>query len=119
VLFLVGEFRSRRKMRGFESEMLPMDMFILKLVFVTALIGGITWLLAGYQGLSWTVVVILIVISIYQFITTRTVLGRHIYAVGGNPEAAELSGINVKRITYVVFGSMGMLSALSGMLYAA
>ena len=119
VIFLVGEIRSRRKMRGFESEMLPMDMFILKLVIVTALIGGITWVLAGYQGLSWTVVVILIVITIYQFITTKTVLGRHIYAVGGNPEAAELSGINVKRITYVVFCSMGMLSALSGMLYAA
>jgi putative multiple sugar transport system permease protein len=96
-----------------------MDMFVLKLVFVTALIGGITWVLAGYQGLSWTVVVILIVISIYQFITTRTVLGRHIYAVGGNPEAAELSGINVKRITYVVFASMGMLAGLSGILYAS
>lgn len=119
VLFLVGEFRGRRKMRGFESEMLPVDMFILKLVLVTALIGGITWVLAGYQGLSWTVVVILIVISIYQFITTKTVLGRHIYAVGGNPEAAELSGINVKRITYVVFGSMGMLAGLSGILYAS
>jgi putative multiple sugar transport system permease protein len=119
VLFLVGEIRNRRKMRGFESEVLPMDMFVLKLVFVTALIGGITWVLAGYQGLSWTVVVILIVISIYQFITTRTVLGRHIYAVGGNPEAAELSGINVKRITYVVFASMGMLAGLSGILYAS
>ena len=119
VLFLAGEFRNRRKMRGFESEMLPMDMFILKLVFVTALIGGITWVLAGYQGLSWTVVVILIVISIYQFVTTKTVLGRHIYAVGGNPEAAELSGINVKRITYAVFGSMGMLAGLSGILFAS
>ena len=119
LLFLVGELRARRKMRGFESEMLPMDMFIFKLVFVTALIGGITWVLAGYQGLSWTVVVILVVTSIYQFITTKTVLGRHIYAVGGNPEAAELSGINVKRVTYAVFGSMGMLSGLSGVLFAS
>jgi len=119
LLFLAGEFRTRRKRRGFESEMLPMDMFILKLVFVTGLIGGITWVLAGYQGLSWTVVVILVVISIYQFITTKTVLGRHIYAVGGNPEAAELSGINVKRVTYAVFGSMGMLSGLSGVLFAS
>ena len=46
-------------------------------------------------------------------------LGRHIYAVGGNPEAAELSGINVKRITYLVFGSMGMLCGLSGILFAS
>jgi putative multiple sugar transport system permease protein len=75
--------------------------------------------LAGYNGLSWTVVVVLLVVGIYHFITTQTVLGRHIYAIGGNPEAAELSGINVKRLTYIVFGSMGMLSALSGILFAS
>ena len=46
-------------------------------------------------------------------------LGRHIYAIGGNPEAAELSGISVKKMIYVVFGSMGMLSALSGILFAS
>ena len=60
-----------------------MEMFIIKLVFTSALIGGITWLLAGYQGLSWTAVVVLVVAIIYHFITTQTVLGRHIYAVGG------------------------------------
>jgi putative multiple sugar transport system permease protein len=70
-------------------------------------------------GLSWTAVVVLIVVLIYDFIASQTVLGRHIYAVGGNPEAAELSGISVKRIIYVVFGSMGMLSALSGILFAS
>jgi putative multiple sugar transport system permease protein len=83
------------------------------------LIGGITYVLAGYNGLSWTAVIVLAVTLIYHFLTTRTFLGRHIYAVGGNPEAAELSGISVKKITYVVFGSMGMLSALSGILFAS
>ena len=63
--------------------------------------------------------IVLIVVGIYDFIASKTVLGRHIYAVGGNPEAAELSGINVKKITYVVFASMGMLSALAGILYAS
>jgi putative multiple sugar transport system permease protein len=58
-------------------------------------------------------------VLIYNFIASNTVLGRHIYAVGGNPEAAELSGISVKKIIYVVFGSMGMLSALSGILFAS
>jgi putative multiple sugar transport system permease protein len=47
------------------------------------------------------------------------VLGRHIYAIGGNPEAAQLSGINVKRLTEIVFASMGLLTALSGILYAS
>ena len=63
--------------------------------------------------------VVLVVVAVYHFVTTQTVLGRHIYAVGGNPEAAELSGIDVKKITYTVFGSMGMLSALSGILFAS
>ncbi len=119
VLFVINEFNSRRKKQAYDFEVLPMDMFILKLLFVSLLIGTITWVLAGYNGLSWTVVVVLIVVAIYQFVTTQTVLGRHIYAIGGNPEAAELSGIDVKKLTFVVFGSMGMLSALSGILFAS
>ncbi len=119
ILFASNEIITRRKMQNQKSEALSREMFILKLVFVSALIGGIAWILAGYQGLSWTAVVVLVVVIVYYFITTKTVLGRHIYAVGGNPEAAELSGIGVKRVTHVVFGSMGMLSALSGILFAA
>lgn len=118
-LYIVGEINSRRNKQAYNFEVLPRDMFLLKLVFVSILIGGITWVLAGYNGLSWTVVIVLIVVAIYQFITTKTVLGRHIYAVGGNPEAAELSGVNVKNITYFVFSQMGMLSALSGILFAS
>jgi len=96
-----------------------MNIFVLKEIFMAALIFGVTWVLAGYNGISWTVFVILIVVLVYHFITNETVLGRYIYAVGGNPEAAELSGINVEKITFLVFGSMGMLSALSGILYAS
>jgi putative multiple sugar transport system permease protein len=109
----------RRKKQAYKFEVLPQDIFIIELVLVSLLIGGITWVLAGYNGLSWTVVIMLIVVGVYHFITTQTVLGRHIYAIGGNPEAAELSGINVKKLTYVVFGSMGLLTALSGILFTS
>ncbi len=119
VLFIFGELSNRKKKLAYNFEVLPMDMFILKLVFVSVLLGLITWVLSGYNGLSWTLVVVLAVVGIYHFITTQTVLGRHIYAIGGNPEAAELSGISVKKLTYVVFGSMGMLAALSGILFAS
>jgi putative multiple sugar transport system permease protein len=119
ILFASSEITARNKMRKNKIEVSSNEMFILKLVFISVLIGGIAWILAGYQGLSWTAVVVLIVVIVYDFISSKTVLGRHIYAVGGNPEAAELSGISVKRITHVVFGSMGMLAALSGMLFAA
>jgi putative multiple sugar transport system permease protein len=119
ILFASREIIARKKMVNNKFDVLSKELFIIKLVFISVLIGGIAWILAGYRGLSWTAVVVLVVVLIYDFITSKTVLGRHIYAVGGNPEAAELSGISVKKITHVVFGSMGMLSALSGILFAS
>ena len=119
ILLVFNEINGRQKKREYNFDVLPMNMFIVKLVFMAVLIGGVTWVLAGYKGLSWTAVVVLVVAFIYDFVATKTVLGRHIYAIGGNPEAAELSGISVKKLTYVVFGSMGMLSALSGILFAS
>ena len=119
IAYIFGEINGRRKKQAYGFEVLPPAIFVLKLVFIAAILALVTWVLAGYNGLSWTAVIVLLVVGIYSFITTRTVLGRHIFAVGGNPEAAELSGISVKRITYVVFGSMGMLSALAGILFTS
>jgi ABC-type xylose transport system, permease component len=119
VLYIIGEINGRRQKQAYNFEVLTSNIFILQLVFVSALLAAITWVLAGYNGLSWTVVIVLVVVGVYHFITTQTVLGRHIYAMGGNPEAAQLSGVNVKRLTYIVFGSMGMLSALAGILFAS
>lgn len=119
VLYVIGQISDRRKKQAYNFEVIPFDMFILKITFVSALVGWITWRLAEYNGLSWTVVIVVLVVLIYDFVTNRTVIGRHIYALGGNPEAAELSGINVKRITYIVFGSMGSLAALSGILFSS
>jgi putative multiple sugar transport system permease protein len=119
VLFILNEINGRKKKQSYNFDVLPTDLFIIKMVFMAVLIGYITWVLAGYNGISWTLVIVLIVVAVYDFVTNKTVLGRHIYAVGGNPEAAELSGISVKRIIYVTFGSMGMLTALSGILFAS
>ncbi len=119
VLFIVSDINSRRKKQAYGFEVTPPSLFILKLVFIAVVLGAITWVLAGYNGLSWTAVIMLVVVAVYQFMTTQTVLGRHIYAIGGNPEAAQLSGINVKRITLFVFASMGLLAALAGVLFAA
>jgi putative multiple sugar transport system permease protein len=119
LLFVASEINNRRRTLAYHFEVLPTNMFILKLVFVSAVIAGITWVMAGYQGLSWAAVILIAVVLVYTYITTRTVIGRHIYAVGGNPEAAELNGISVKKITFLVFGSMGLLTALAGILYAS
>jgi putative multiple sugar transport system permease protein len=119
VAFIINEFRGRRKKQAYGFEVLPTEMFIMKLLFVGLLIGAVTWILATYQGFSWTLIVVLVIAGIYDFVANKTIIGRHIYAVGGNPEAAELSGISFGKIIYLVFGSMGMLSALSGILYAS
>jgi putative multiple sugar transport system permease protein len=119
VLYIWSEFKTRKNKLKYNFEVLSINMFMIKLVFLSLIIAYITWILAGYNGLSWTVVIVMVVVAIYHFITNKTVLGRHIYAVGGNKEAARLSGINVSKITFIVYGSMSMLAALSGILYTA
>ncbi|HEY4693062.1 MAG TPA: hypothetical protein VIH16_06460 [Bellilinea sp.] len=119
VLFIANDLNGRKKKQAYNFYVLPKEIFLIKQVFIALLIGFVTWVMAGYRGMPWTLVVVLVVVLVYDFVASRTVLGRHIYAVGGNPEAAELSGISIKRIIMVVFGSMGMLSALSGILFAS
>jgi putative multiple sugar transport system permease protein len=119
ILFMWGEVRRRRKTESYGFEVVPRNMFILKLVLLSAVIAGVTWILAGYRGLSWAAVILIVVVLFYSYVTTRTTIGRHIFAVGGNPEAAQLNGISIKKITFLVFGSMGALTGLAGILYAS
>jgi putative multiple sugar transport system permease protein len=119
ILFVAGEISNRKKTLAYHFEVLPMNLFIGKLVLLSAVIAGVTWVMAGYRGLSWAAAILIVVVLAYSYVTSKTVIGRHIYAVGGNPEAAELNGISVKKITFLVFGSMGLLTALAGILYAS
>lgn len=117
--FVVNEFLARNQKKKYNFEIDTMDMFVGKLVFISALILYFCWQLAQYNGISWTVVIVLVIVAIYQFFMNNTVLGRHVYAIGGNPEAAELSGIKVKEVTLFVFSSMGLLSAVSGIMFTS
>ncbi|MHB1119297.1 MAG: sugar ABC transporter permease [Bellilinea sp.] len=119
ILFVSSDIRNRKKTLEYHFAVLPTNAFILKQVFISIIIAGITWILAGYRGLSWAAVVLMVVVLIFSYIMSKTNIGRHIYAVGGNPEAAQLNGISVKKITFLVFGSMGLLTAVAGILYAS
>ncbi|MFJ5714184.1 sugar ABC transporter permease [Neobacillus sp. NPDC093127] len=119
LLYIYSDISTRKNKIKYGFEVISKEIFALKVVCVSAIIAYITWILAGYNGFSWTVIIMVVIVVIYHFLTTKTVLGRHIYAVGSNPEAAHLSGMNVKKITYIVFGSMGMLAALSGILFTS
>jgi len=119
ILYIFSQFSNRKNKKKYNFEIVPVKIFYIKMVFISAIIAYVTWILAKYNGISWTVVIMAIVVALYHFMTTKTVLGRHIYAVGGNPEAATLSGIDVRKVTLFVFASMSMLAALSGILFTA
>ncbi|MBU0996828.1 MAG: sugar ABC transporter permease [Firmicutes bacterium] len=119
VFYILNEFKVRKTKQKYQFKVLGKGVFATKILFVSIIILGIALVLATYRGISWTVVIVLVVVAIYHLITNKTVIGRYIYAVGGNPAAAELSGISVKNITLMVFGSMGFLSALSGIMFAS
>jgi len=109
----------RKSKQSYDFEIISFYMFVLQQILLVVVIGAVTWVLSGSSGMSWTVVIMLVVVIGYDWIARQTVLGRHIYAVGGNPEAAELSGISVKKITMIVFGSMGLLCGVSGIMFAS
>ncbi|MFN7009777.1 MAG: multiple monosaccharide ABC transporter permease [Allorhizobium sp.] len=75
--------------------------------------------LSTYRGLPNVLVVMGLLIAFYTFVTTRSTIGRRIYAMGGNEKAAKLSGINTERLTFYTFVNMGVLAALAGMIIAA
>jgi putative multiple sugar transport system permease protein len=117
--FIWADIRARKIKKSYNFEVIPLDMQIIKLALISIAIGYVTWTLAANNGMGWTIVIMLAVVGVYDWITRQTVIGRHIYAIGGNPEAAELSGISVSKVTMLVFGSMGLLTAVSGILLAS
>lgn len=119
VAYIVSQIRTRQNRIRYHFEVLSIPIFTFKLVFISAIIGYIDFILAGFKGISWTLVIVAVVVAIYSFLLNRTPFGRHIYGVGGNAQAAELAGVNVKKITFLVFSSMGLLTALAGILFTA
>ena len=119
VLMVISQIRTRKNMMKYNFKVMSAPAFALKLLLMAALIGTVAVVLASYRGLSWTIVVVGIVVIAYNFMMEKTRLGRHIYGVGGNPEAAALAGIDVKKTLLFVFGSMGMMTALGGLLFAS
>ncbi len=93
--------------------------FLAKVIFISVFIAIVMLTLAEYKGISYTLLIVAILTAVFHIMTTKTTLGRHIYAVGGNPEAARLSGISVEKITLFVFAAMGVLAAVSGILFTA
>jgi len=119
LILLLAKVRERaaRTKHGMDNE--PYVMFLLKNLVFFAMIAAFSYLLASYRGLPNVLIVMLVLIFIYDFVTSRTTVGRRIYALGGNEKAARLSGINTERLTFLTFVNMGVLAALAGLIFAA
>lgn len=114
------QFRSRLVLQREELATEPVAAFVIKLVVLTALIGYITYLLANSAGGTPIVLVIVgLLVVIYTFVLNKTVFGRHIYARGGNLNAAILSGVNTKRVDFMIFVNMGLLAGIAAVVTTA
>ena len=97
----------------------PFAFFAAKTAIIFFGIAYLSWLMADFRGLPNVFIVMALLIAIYSFVTSRTTVGRRIYAIGGNEKAATLSGINSRRLVFLTFANMGMLAALAGLVFAA
>lgn len=118
-LIVVLGILKRKKNQRLGIPLEKVELFITKTVIMAGLIFFISYTLATFRGISYLLLITAFVVVVYHIFTTQTVLGRRIYAVGGNPEAAELSGISVEKTLVIVFISMGILALFSGVMYAS
>jgi len=113
VIFFVSEFYARNKKIKNEFEVSSLPLFVTKLVLISFLILGLAERFARYRGLPVVALILGITVFVFNFILNNTVLGRYIYAVGGNPRSAKLSGINSDLVTFIVFCFMGVMTGLA------
>jgi len=112
ILWLM-EFRNRKIKIAHGHSVSPMVFTLSKLVLMSILLLVLAERFASYLGLPIIVIVLLVTVGFFHFIMTNTVLGRYIYAVGGNERSAKLSGINTELVTFIVYCIMGVLSGLA------
>ncbi|PYY36238.1 sugar ABC transporter permease [Curtobacterium sp. MCJR17_055] len=116
ILVITG-FRGRATRRKYQLEDEPFAWFITKMAFTVALVIFIALLLASYNGTPIVLVILGVLVIAYSMVMRSAVFGRHIYAIGGNPLAAQLSGVKTKRVTFLLFVNMGVISALAGVVF--
>lgn len=118
-LFVFVVFRNRvvRTKKGYPTE--PLYQTIIRTAVIVAVILFITIKLSQYKGLPTAMIWVALVILVYAYITSKTTMGRHLYAVGGNERATKLSGINTNKVYFFAYTNMGLLSALAGILTIA
>ena len=119
VLVIMAELKSinTKKKYGFSTN--PMWQVIIKEAVILMIVWFFFYKLSRYNGIPFVLVIMGVLVGLYHFITSKTVAGRQIYALGGNAKAAKLSGINTEKVFFWVYTNMGILSAIAGIVLSA
>lgn len=119
VLLALNEMRVSATAKKNNLPVAPIAQTIAKNAVIMGVVLFFFWKLACYNGIPVVLILMAALVAIYHFITTRTVAGRQVYAMGGNAKAARLSGINTKKVFFWVYANMGILSAVAGIVLSA
>ncbi|MZQ86265.1 sugar ABC transporter permease [Paenibacillus sp. 5J-6] len=119
LILIWSELRKRKNQVKYNFDVMPKGLLIAKISVMVLIINVFTYVLATYEGIPNILILLFVLVVIYSFIMNKTVMGRHIYALGGSEKAAKLSGIKTNRVTFWVFVNMGVMAALSGLVFAA
>ena len=119
IIYIALQFKSRinSTRRGYETPNLAGE--LVKMIIMAAVVMWLAFKLAAYKGIPTGLIWILLVVLVYNYVTTKTRMGRYLYAVGGNEKATRLSGINTKAVYFFAYANMGFLAALAGILTVA
>lgn len=118
-LMILAEFQkmSVKKKYGFAVD--SMGATAVRLVMISFIILFLFYKLARLNGIPVVLIIMAVIVAVYHFVTSQTVAGRQVYALGGNEKAARLSGINTKKVFFLVYTNMGLLSAVAGIILSA
>jgi putative multiple sugar transport system permease protein len=117
--YAVSVFRSRRNRIRYEQPVESFPLFIARIVGVGAVVMYFAWQVASARGLPIVLIILAALVLGYGLVTTRTVFGRQVYAIGGNLSAATLSGVKVRTVNFWVFVNMGLLAGVAGVIYSS
>lgn len=119
IIYILLQCKSRmdKTRKGYETENL--STMLIKVIVICFAILAFTFRLSQNRGIPTALIWVLIVVLVYGYISSKTTVGRHFYAVGGNEKATKLSGINTNRVYFLAYLNMGFLSAIAGMLTIA
>ena len=119
IAIIMAELNSIKTKKKYGFALNPMWQTVVKNVILIFIVWFFLYKLARWNGLPFVLLLMAILVGVYAFITTKTVAGRQIYALGGNRKAAQLSGIDTNKVFFWVYVNMGVLSAIAGIVLAA